>query len=796
MANYHLRMVYGKVGKGVPHINYIMGQDKYDYKEDEILYDNHNMPDWVNSPKDFWETADSKERVNGVVYKEIRISLPNELSDSENIELLNDFVNKELGDNHYYSAVIHNKEANEFTGKHENIHAHIMFCTRKVDEIERTKETFFKRSNSKHHEKGGCAKDKNWDDKERLFDIRKSWENIQNKALENNNINTRVSCETLKKQREVALSNNDFEKASLLDREPISINGYLLKKDENKLNDNQKIEFEKFKLNRKIRDIKEEIYFEKLSQNKIKDNVIKIEKLDENIVTNNQVDPQLNALYDAYNSLQMINFEIYKNDYLLKSDLNDLALRELSLDYSNLKNDYNILSATGTQEELYKIQKNMDEIISQIPKDSILAKEIEIEQSLQKKAQNLSISRECFISQLNKENPALMSDSNSEKINKLFEKTFSNNLEMSLNSSNKISMMELNLEKNLKQQKDTENIAKNILSKGDFSKINKEYQDNLDKAFYLSANIEHNTFSLKDKTLAQNKLNSIYEKNIILKSKIDAMNKDFATPEMKNKTIRISESIMKKLKEQEKTYLKDINIETMSKNILFEKMVNTDLTRSIVKNEISKLYTENQNSNSKILKYNKIKENLTLDSKKLERLAYNKLTGGTYNKILNSYNKNTDEITKLKEEVSSLSTSLMSKIANRSKLQELNTKINNLEKESVVIETNFRNLRSNIPDEKLFTEINNLKDIFEKSKTKINELEKPIKNKIYLNNKKIKEANKILETLSKDKFREKIQKVNIPIEELLRKGNSRSYGTGQIDFDSEERKRNDFSLGF
>lgn len=796
MANYHLRMVYGKVGKGVPHINYIMGQDKYDYKEDEILYDNHNMPDWVNSPKDFWETADSQERVNGVVYKEIRISLPNELSDSENIELLNEFVNKELGNNHYYSAVIHNREDNEFTGKHENIHAHIMFCTRKVDEIERTKETFFKRSNSKHPEKGGCAKDKNWDDKERLLEIRKSWENMQNKALENNNISTRVSCETLKKQREAALSNNDFEKASLLDREPISINGYLLKKDENKLNDNQKIEFEKFKLNRKIRDIKEEIYFEKLSQNKIKDNVIKIEKLDENIVTNNQVEPQLNALYDAYNSLQMINFEIYKNDYLLKSDLNDLALRELSLDYSNLKNDYNILSVTGTQEELYKIQKNIDEIISKIPKDSILAKEIEIEQSLQKKAQNLSISRESFISQLNKENPALMSDSNSEKINKLFEKTFSNNLEMSLNSSNKISMMELNLEKNLKQQKDTENIAKNILTKGDFSKTNKEYQDNLDKAFYLSANIEHNTFSQKDKTLAQNKLNSIYEKNIILKSKIDAMNKDFATPEMKNKTIRISESIMKKLKEQEKTYLKDINIETMSKNILFEKMVNTDLTRSIVKNEISKLYTENQNSNSKILKYNKIKENLTLDSKKLERLAYNKLTGGTYNKILNSYNKNTHEITKLKEEVSSLSTSLMSKIANRSKLQELNTKINSLEKELVVIETNFRNLRSNIPDEKLFTEINNLKDIFEKSKSKINELEKPIKNKIYLNNQKIKEANKILETLPKDKFREKIQKVNIPIEELLRKGNSRSYGTGQIDFDSEERKRDDFSLGF
>lgn len=87
MANYHLNISYGKVGKGGPHIDYILGQNKYTNKENEIKYTNHNLPNWCKSPKEFWVAADDKERINGTVYKEIRISLPNELSHEKNIEL-------------------------------------------------------------------------------------------------------------------------------------------------------------------------------------------------------------------------------------------------------------------------------------------------------------------------------------------------------------------------------------------------------------------------------------------------------------------------------------------------------------------------------------------------------------------------------------------------------------------------------------------------------------------------------------------------------------------------------------
>ena len=91
MAIFHLSFSNGKVGKGLAHFKYIMGEDRYSYKEN------------------FWHSADAYERANGRVYKEIRIALPNGFTKKENQDLLNKFLEKELGNNFYYSAVIHDK---------------------------------------------------------------------------------------------------------------------------------------------------------------------------------------------------------------------------------------------------------------------------------------------------------------------------------------------------------------------------------------------------------------------------------------------------------------------------------------------------------------------------------------------------------------------------------------------------------------------------------------------------------------------------------------------------------------
>nr|WP_252991267.1 MobA/MobL family protein [Shigella sonnei] len=74
----------------------------------------------------------------------------------QRIELVEDFVQKELGDRHAYQYAIHNPPG-AIDGK-EQPHAHIMFCERVNDGIERDPQQFFKRANSKSPERGGAKK--------------------------------------------------------------------------------------------------------------------------------------------------------------------------------------------------------------------------------------------------------------------------------------------------------------------------------------------------------------------------------------------------------------------------------------------------------------------------------------------------------------------------------------------------------------------------------------------------------------------------------------------------------------
>ena len=59
-----------------------------------------------------------------------------------------------------------------------------MFSERELDGIDRELSQFFKRANSKNPEKGGAKKNREWQEKSRLLDLRKSWEIETNNLLE------------------------------------------------------------------------------------------------------------------------------------------------------------------------------------------------------------------------------------------------------------------------------------------------------------------------------------------------------------------------------------------------------------------------------------------------------------------------------------------------------------------------------------------------------------------------------------------------------------------------------------
>ena len=259
MAEYRLHCKVGKVGMAKAHAEYILRENKYNKKEDLVYKESGNMECVIDgtSAIDFWKSADDFERVNGASYREYELNIPNELSHEQGIKLVQDFVKNELEYKHPYSFAIH--ESHNKDGE-KNLHCHLMFSERELDNILRTKEQFFKRANSTTPELGGAKKNRVWHKKEKLYEIRKSWEVLSNQALEKNGFEERVSCESLKKQREVALEKGDYLKAELLNRTPVNISGITLQKEKRlgleKLTPEEQEKFKEYKQAKELREIK------------------------------------------------------------------------------------------------------------------------------------------------------------------------------------------------------------------------------------------------------------------------------------------------------------------------------------------------------------------------------------------------------------------------------------------------------------------------------------------------------------------------------------------------------------
>lgn len=156
------------------------------------------MPSWATqNPLDFWDAADTFERANAQVYSEFEIALPRELTDEQRLKLVKAFIAAEIGEKHPYTLAIHEVEAMDGGS---NPHVHVMFTTRTLDGIERPKELFFKRANSRHPEQGGAKKDRSWQPKERLLELRESWETHCNSALKRAGYDALIDRRTLTEQ--------------------------------------------------------------------------------------------------------------------------------------------------------------------------------------------------------------------------------------------------------------------------------------------------------------------------------------------------------------------------------------------------------------------------------------------------------------------------------------------------------------------------------------------------------------------------------------------------------------------
>ena len=261
MATYHLRVKNdtknnGKKVSAKRHAEYILreeGSAHADYinregaqsGRDDCVFKDSQLPKWAKtSPQKFFSAATRYEDKGNRRYKEIELSLPNELTLAQNRSIVNQFIDNHLA-NHYYAYAIHDK-AGELSGE-RHPHVHIMFSERLIDDVEKIKERpackYFRRAarplkgeqvaSFERRRQHGAPKDPKWHDKNYLYEIREDFARIQNEVLAKNGFSIHVDHRTLKSQQETAEKDGDDFLAKLYKRMPESYVGILPVQEEN-----------------------------------------------------------------------------------------------------------------------------------------------------------------------------------------------------------------------------------------------------------------------------------------------------------------------------------------------------------------------------------------------------------------------------------------------------------------------------------------------------------------------------------------------------------------------------------
>lgn len=811
MAIYHLTAKHGNIlnglGKAPRHCDYINGLGEYSYKQKEIIYQNNFMPSWVSSPSEFFKLSEENEAINGVTYKELEITLPNELSHEDNIKLLNKFIDKELGGKYYFSVAIHDKESSK-EGV-QNIHAHLMFCTRELDGIERDEKQFFKRANTKNPSRGGAKKNIKWDSRnvKALKELRNSWENELNIELEKRNIE-KVSSETLAMQRQKALLKGDYEKAEKLNREPINIAGYILIKKQQgiSLNEREEKEYQNYKKYIKERDIIDEIYKLNLEKEKLikeKEKLSDINKsfnelndkkyfsnvnLDNNSKFKSMVELELELMKEQIH-LQNINSSLNEDNleknatYFLSSYYKNLIQeQEYYLDkiYSNKisseeKLSFYLSKLNECEEKLSNIKLNKSDIeveINKLKEDLIKEKEMSEE-----KLQELERQKVYFYSTLNsKEN---------EKLDEvILENRFYSTATFYIDNNIKLQKINSEIDK-IDKQLDKEKLqdtAINIFTKGEYRKTINELKKLNAKLEIINNKLASNATDdldkklLKEKEKLEEKINKLNKKKIEIENKIN-------TPASKNKIKRISESIKKKLETKKYDLLTESN--SLREHLKFEKvqMIDTVKNRELL-NNLKEEYKNNlKQAELKIEKLEIALSKIKFDQTKLERYVYNKLTGGRYLKLLDDYNKKSEALSKAKEELKKLG---IFKIKEKRILSE---KIKELEKECEGLKEEYKNILSSIPKQELEAKIEELNKHYNNSQDIIKEKLQEAKEEKFeqINRLKIlKEVQEELYPYSQEKYQEKLKNININDNKEEVGSSSRAI---KLDIDDEEKSK-------
>lgn len=722
MAIYRLNTSNGRVGSASPHANYIMGEGEYKYKQNEIIYQAHHMPNDL-TPHEFWKLADDNEPVNGRTYREFKLTLPHEFTKEENIELLNEFIKKELGNDYYYSVVIHDKESSE--KGINNVHAHLMFSERKIDGIERKPEKFFRKFCHTNPAKGGAKKEPSWTKREKLLEIRKDWEDILNQRLEEKGIE-KVSCKSLKEQKKEAIEAGNYDKAEYCDRQPVHVPGYILKKDVEKMELDELEQLNAYHINKEIYREAKEIYKNSLKSKEQKE---VFSELDNRIDSLNKEIHSNKYTFDNFSiaeaNFNMLSREIYKTEFLLQKDnLEREVIRQIAPEYDSLllqkENLINIYESEKSKnidvdsDAFYKKLAEIDDKLSSLPAPNSLevfetSKE-KIREELEKKLENYKLNQLKFKKDLDD----IKANIGSVVFNhQLLAKEFRSNFERTVECKYELRDLDRKLNRynnNLNREK-LHNSALNIYSKGEFNKINNlitALQNQIGilepKVFYKTgATEEIREKNKKDLEILNQKLAKAQEQ-------MKAFENKYGNKNAQIKIAHIEANMEKKYRDLITKALLDKQLLTIELELVHKRLVNAPLNNKEVRNIIDKYSLNHNIFASKIEKNTAIinKLNNNLKDKNLSNLTLNKLSGGIYYKIIKEYSNLSDKFKSIDKDLANIKFYEIEKRISLNKDKKIiKDKLEGLEKE-------YNQIKSMTNSKEFNETFKNLKNSFEK----------------------------------------------------------------------------------
>ena len=209
------------------HAEYICREGEYakmkDREEDLVFKTAGNMPEWTDTPMDFWEAAELHRRKNGRAYREFRFALQEEFTLTENIELVEKLlIETGIHEQHAYTYAIHDKTA-AFDAEHHNIHCHLMFSEKTMEKNRPLPaEKYFKQyaENTQGKPTQGYRTNAYFAQTETTVHLRKRWAELVNKKFAEKGLACRISEKTLYQQKLELIAAGKTEEAELLNRTP------------------------------------------------------------------------------------------------------------------------------------------------------------------------------------------------------------------------------------------------------------------------------------------------------------------------------------------------------------------------------------------------------------------------------------------------------------------------------------------------------------------------------------------------------------------------------------------------